>query len=87
MSRTKEEVYDEEISPLMVEIIRITKEHGIAMLASFSIPTEEHPHLLCTTHLPDDSGKPFAKFVDAAKTIRHQEPSLFAFTITTEPKR
>ena len=31
----KEEIYDEQISPLMQKIISVCREHGIAMIASF----------------------------------------------------
>jgi hypothetical protein len=33
----KEEIYDSQISPLMLQIISITKAHGITMIASFDI--------------------------------------------------
>ncbi|MGU2439533.1 hypothetical protein ACTXHA_03945 [Burkholderia cenocepacia] len=48
---TKEQVYDEQISPLMGQILAICKAHKIAMLASFSIPTDEDPELACTSAL------------------------------------
>lgn len=47
----KEQVYDDKIYPLMDEIISICKEHKIAMLCSFAIPTEDNPGLACTTAL------------------------------------
>ncbi|MGT0250724.1 hypothetical protein [Burkholderia pyrrocinia] len=34
---SKEDVYDDRISPLMAQILSICKDHTIAMLASFSI--------------------------------------------------
>ena len=34
----KEEVYDEEISPLMKQIITLCKANGIAMVMNFAIP-------------------------------------------------
>ena len=33
----KEQAYDEQISPLMQQIIEVCKEKGIAMIASFDI--------------------------------------------------
>lgn len=53
----KEEIYDEKISPLMRRIIEICKEHGIAMMADYAIPTEEDDGLRCTTLLPDETGE------------------------------
>ena len=53
---TKEQVYDEKIRSLMGEIIRISKEHGIAMFASFALPDETQDTLRCTTHRPDENG-------------------------------
>lgn len=53
----KEEIYDEQISPLMRRIIEVCKEHGIAMMADFAIPTEEDEGLRCTTLLPDQTGE------------------------------
>lgn len=57
MGLNKEEIYDEKISPLMKEIIGLCKAHGIAMIASFALPTEEDTGLCCTTCLPDENGK------------------------------
>lgn len=51
MGRTKEQVYDEEISPLMARIIEIAKEHKIAMLASFHVPSDYNEDLQCSTVL------------------------------------
>lgn len=41
----KEEIYDEKIAQLMAEIIAICQQHKIAMLASFTISTEDDPTL------------------------------------------
>ena len=50
----KEQVYDERISPLMKKVLDICREHGIAMLATFDLPTEEKPGLNCSTMCPDE---------------------------------
>jgi hypothetical protein len=47
-------VYDEQIEPLMTQIIAICQLHGIAMLADFEIPTIADEDLLCTSILPDE---------------------------------
>jgi len=45
----KEQIYDDQISPLMAKIIAICREHKIAHIACFAIPTEDDPSLRCTT--------------------------------------
>ena len=66
----KEQVYDEQISPLMAQIIKICQTHKIAFLASFSIPTEAEPELACSTVLLEDDFKPPASFLAAWKALR-----------------
>lgn len=56
--KTKEQIYDEEIDPLMVQIIEICEKNGIAALCSFSIPNESDADLCCTTILPGDGPIP-----------------------------
>ncbi|MGU7854960.1 hypothetical protein ACV22X_19705 [Burkholderia orbicola] len=48
---SKEHVYDDLISPLMAQLLSVCKDHKIAILASFSIPTDEDPELACTSAL------------------------------------
>lgn len=45
-----EKIYDEEISPLMAEIIAKSKKHGIPMMAVFQL----HDDCLCHTRLPQE---------------------------------
>lgn len=45
----KEAVYDEQISPLMQQVIAICKEHGIPVVASFEYAND----LLCSTIVTD----------------------------------
>lgn len=73
----KEEIYDSQISPLMQQIIAISREHGIAMFASFDIAHDgEGPNgedcskLTCTTHLPNGDDNPNERFVEAAQIIQ-----------------
>jgi|GEM_PF-2022892 len=58
---SKESVYDERISPLMTEILKVCKEHGINMAATFSLdPCQDEESesygepLLCTSVLAVD---------------------------------
>lgn len=44
---TKEQVYDEQINPLMERIIAICSEHKIAHVCTFSLDCDRD--LLCTT--------------------------------------
>lgn len=51
----KEQVYDTQLMPLIDRIIAICKEHGIAMIADFALPTTEKPHLCCTSATLDEN--------------------------------
>lgn len=87
----KEEVYDDQISPLMQQIITICKDNGIAMIASFNIAHdgegpngEDCSHLTCTSHLPDGDGAFDDRFSKAAVTIRQGAPRHVGMNITTQ---
>ena len=67
---TKEQIYDEQIYPLMDQIVGICQERGIAMFASFAIPNDDKKHLKCTTHLPDGNGEFDRLFVRAAISVK-----------------
>lgn len=73
----KEQAYDSLISPLMLKIISICREQGIAMMASFDIAHDgEGPNgedctgLVCNTLLPDGDGEPNQAFMQANALIR-----------------
>lgn len=82
---SKEKFYDEKVAPLMKEIIAICKEHKIAMVASFAIPNDEDPELLCTTALLAKRFEPvpeeFIKFYDS---IYSNRGTFVAITVTKE---
>ncbi|RJG10973.1 hypothetical protein D3879_14950 [Pseudomonas cavernicola] len=67
---TKEDIYDEQINPLMGEIIQICKQHNIALIFSAHIPNDEDPDLACTTHLPGDGGEFYPAFAKCMPIIR-----------------
>jgi hypothetical protein len=46
---TKENVYDEQISPLVHRIIAICREDEIALLLSAQLEDEDERELFCTT--------------------------------------
>lgn len=79
--RTKEEIYDAEINPLMTQIIAICKEHKIALLATFELPCDDDPDLACTTALLADEYEPSEKVLEALRVIRNR-PVMLAETIT-----
>jgi imidazolonepropionase-like amidohydrolase len=76
----KEQIYDEQISPLMAKIIGICKERGIAMVASFAIPTEEDDGLCCTTILPDENGKNAHGHMQAFRILRNERTPMMLRT-------
>jgi len=51
----KEKIYDEQVSHLMEQVIAICKENGIGLFLTACIPTEEDPHLMCSTCLPSNA--------------------------------
>jgi hypothetical protein len=75
----REEVYDDQIAPLMTEIIRICQEAGIPLLASFELDMdEENGPLFCTTSILPSGTDP--RLTAAHKAIMGQ-PMLMALTI------
>lgn len=87
----KEEIYDEQISPLMQNIIGVCREHGIAMIASFNIAHdgegpngEDCSRLTCTSHLSDGEGTFDERFSKAAVAIQRSAPHHIGMSITTQ---
>lgn len=81
----KEAVYDQQIAPLMSQIIALCKEHKINMVADFSLgyDVEADQTLFCTTALPKvdpDDEKGVERMMRAYEALKPQ-PQLFAFTI------
>lgn len=52
----KEQVYDQQIAPLMTQIIDICQQRGISMVATFALPIPGNDDLACTTALQDENG-------------------------------
>lgn len=70
--RTREEIYDDDISPLMTQIIQICKDADIPMVCDFALDDDrgddDPPGLHCTTLLcPADSNDKTKRIRDAAK--------------------
>ncbi|KVE87768.1 hypothetical protein WI99_11600 [Burkholderia cepacia] len=74
---TKERIYDEQISPLMTQIIAICKEHGIPIVASFFTPGNDDPKLAVTTALLGNGFEAPKNFSNALRELR---PELFGGT-------
>lgn len=77
----KEQIHDNQINPLMAQILEICQAHKIAMVASFSIPTEDDPELMCTSALTADEYEPPRCLLQALRSVLSPEP-VIAFTTT-----
>jgi len=67
----REAVYDEQISPLMTEIIRLCKEHDIPMVASFQY-NDDRPDgdaALCTTVILNQTPPPCDALLNASRAL------------------
>ena len=64
----REIVYDEQITPLMAQVIAICKQHGIPIVASFELDTdeEEGPLFVTTRILPPGSAQ---KLLNAGQVL------------------
>lgn len=79
-----EAVYDEQISPLMDQIIAICREHNLPMIASFAYSNdEERGSGVCTTALPFEGRTP-DRFHVARGIICNGLPDILSALILTE---
>lgn len=79
----KEEIYDDQINPLMNQIIQICKENGINMVASFQLRSEEEDdngNFLCTTLLPVNEDHYPDSYRNLCRSI-YEKPKVLAMTI------
>ena len=86
----KEAVYDNQISPLMAQIIALCEEHRINMIADFCLGPEADEDadnfgvdVWCTTYLPvdTDDAKGIERVKSAYGLLRPKRSRLVAFTI------
>ena len=77
----KEQIYDDQISPLVTRIITICKEHKIALIADFSLDDALH----CTTALLSDEYGPSEGQLQALAALRQKPILALAETTTTNP--
>lgn len=66
----KEQIYDEQINPLMAQIIAICQTHKIAFVASYAIPTEDDDTLRCSSALLGPDYEPPVEFKRAWQELR-----------------
>lgn len=66
----KENIYDNEISPLMAQVIELCKKHGIAMIANFACPNDEDLDLQALSVVPDENGEQPKNHKEALLCIR-----------------
>ena len=69
MPKTKEEIYDEEISPLMAQVIACCKKHKIAFVATYSLSSPDDEGLQCTSALLEDDCEPPKTYMEVIQTI------------------
>ncbi|MOA48969.1 hypothetical protein D3C78_1717930 [compost metagenome] len=79
---TKENVYDEQISPLIHKIIAICREHEIALQLSAQLEDEDERELFCTTILPGMDEVSCERLVQALNIIRPPSRSVMHMTTT-----
>lgn len=84
----KEKIYDEQINPLMAQIIKICQDNDIAMFANFRLGFDEsiEEDLLCTTAIPKGSEediKAINKMRKVATGHYDLVPQVFGMTITS----
>jgi hypothetical protein len=63
-----EQIYDEQVAPLIAQIVALCEEHRLPMMASFIYEhSEETGTGACTTLINDIPGRKFQRLVDAAE--------------------
>jgi hypothetical protein len=80
---TKEEFYDDKISPLMTQIIALCKEGEIPMLADFALDWNEDDQdfLKCTTVILNKAWEPPEEMIEAAKVLMPPQRSPMMMTV------
>ncbi len=81
---SKEDIYDDQIFPLMAEICKICQENKIAMVCSFATPSDEDPDLFCSSRLPDENGQFPGHLADMSKAISRSLNGSPMTMLTTE---
>ena len=79
---TKEEIYDDQIAPLMSKIIEICKANKIANLCTFALDDEDGEQLACTTAMLTEEFDPPEEYKQAFDIIKPPERSPMMMTVT-----
>lgn len=53
----KEIVYDDQIAPLLTEVLKLCVQHGISMSMAFDISGPEDPNLMVSSQMADSEGQ------------------------------
>jgi hypothetical protein len=64
-----EAVYDEQVAPLMAQIIAVCKEHNLPMVASFAYACLEERTSFCTTVLLEDEERVPDKYLEVRRVL------------------
>lgn len=81
---SKEDIYDNEISPLMAKIIAICKEHDMPLAATVQYANEEDGGAAyCTTMIPGTRSD--ERVIRIIKAMLPERPFALAETIVTNP--
>jgi len=86
MATTKEAIYDEQIEPLMAQIIEICMANKIAFVFDVALGFEsdqDDAQLKCTSCLLTDDCDPPKEMLRAFDCIRPRRPMCAAFAITS----
>jgi hypothetical protein len=86
--KTKEQIYDEQVNPLMAQVIKICQEVGIPFVTSFQLTTDEEDEdgaMLCTScNLPKNATAPC---LEEAKRVIYDKPRIWSIaTILRDAK-
>ena len=84
MDKPKEKVYDEQISPLMTQIITICREHNIAHVCTFQLDEvdEDEGPLYCDTKNLRDECEPSDRMMEIGEMVGPQHsPALTMMTV------
>jgi len=77
----KEKIYDDQISPLMVQILAICKDNKIAMIAAFMLAGDLH----CPSSMLTPEHEPSKSQLDAWELLKPRKAFAMAQTTETLP--
>lgn len=67
--KTKEQIYDSQISPLMARIISTCKRHKIPVVACFGLGPDDNGDLHCTTAIVPEEFEPSEMLLELKERI------------------